>query len=399
MFVLVLAIASASFPSTIGADANCALALNDDTSLLQVKVEVDSAPQTSSKQKGAPAVARGLPQSSSVEGGRSLPRSESQKLSPTSLTASVVSNARTVTSVLSKVHTQGTMAMMQNVLPLMTISFENAILLLDHCPEHPQFVTLIAVIVSVSVQALSTLMVFFILPSGSDGDLRKKFHSARLAPWICLGILGSTTIPITMHRLLVEDVAWRDTVSNCVPTLPCFAVTLFATLLLTDLVWIVGVFRSWRQKPLLLLHHTGYILWCSLTLFRKVGYMNLVTMVIGFEESPEIFASISYLKKDGKHGHWYLLFTVAFRMVSCGYAVGCTMLFIALGDAQWELKAFLWFDVGLWIAFACQEWTCLVSMAPGTRKAMSNNDDTIESKGNHRVFEDIATPAKHEVSA
>lgn len=381
MILFVLAIAAAgALPLTLGIDATCAgdlATLNDDVSFLQVVLNLEVTP-------GLPTpTTHGSIASAQGTGMRPGTRPQGQitkrdQVNPqTSLLTKGPDLSKQIQEDFNKERAAGAAASL-NVTSIS--SLESSLAFLDHCPRHAHSLTLIATIVALAVPVVAALLIFFMFPLDGD-DLRRKFHAARIVPWSCLGVLGSLSIPVTLHRFWKEETPFRDIVTECVPTLPCFVIALFAALLLNDLVWIVGVFRTWRQKPLLLLHHLGYIIWVCLTLWGTVGYMNLVSMVIGVEELPELVASVSYLMKDSNHGRWLLLFTSAFRIMCSGYAIGCTVLFIALGDCKFELKAFLWFDVCLFTAFALQELSCLVSM---TSKNMNNIDGEADKGLTHR---------------
>lgn len=244
---------------------------------------------------------------------------------------------------------------------------------------------------------------------------RKLFHAARAGSWalfiaiILLAILTST-ISVSQEQLDVKDFG-----GTCLPVNVVLAFVFFAALLVNDLLWlgllvavkvvfivrlvVFGVIcvcffkksilnpkciqglvlRSLHRKPFLILHHCIYLVWVVLTVHGDIHYVHLVFAVSALEESQELVASICYLRKDSTSGQWWQLFTHAWWLMCCSFAIGVMALFLMLGTLGWAMITFIPVDIALWCIFLWQEWSGLADLVLENMPAPEKDNDEISA--------------------
>lgn len=364
MFFLIVAAAVAN---AIGEETNCVssmAAINDDTSLLQIESSIALGSQTARMHTS---------------------------------TAEAHASSRNATILDSILSTIASVNPVKS--PYMGNASDNLgpfFILLDTCPDNELMVTLTALGINLILLIVSALLIPMVKEFDEEQDTtREKFHASRIAPWIYLCVIAMASIPLTLNRMWSEKVAWSHIVTLCVPIFPQLVVTQFGLLLLYDLVWEVFVFGSVLKKPLFIVHHLGLLIWCLLTLYDSVGYMNLITIIIGLGEVPELIASVSYLNKDTKHARWWMRFTTCARMCCSTYAMGCTIVFVLLGYSKWGLKAFLFLCMVFWCAYVVQEWGKLQGMCTG--KTKKKPEEGMSTEGTSRAKMDKAREAREKM--
>eukprot|EP00401_Gymnodinium_catenatum_P018154 CAMPEP_0117506088 /NCGR_PEP_ID=MMETSP0784-20121206/25721_1 /TAXON_ID=39447 /ORGANISM="" /LENGTH=282 /DNA_ID=CAMNT_0005301537 /DNA_START=130 /DNA_END=979 /DNA_ORIENTATION=+ len=201
-------------------------------------------------------------------------------------------------------------------------------------------------------------------PAPAKGQQRPEVSlpPLRVGPWAALILICLFGIGVETYNLGALNLDMNHLDRDCMSTGLNMGYTLFIVLLLNDLLWLGGVFNVLHKKPFLVLHHLIYLAWAVLTILGKIEYVRLIFVLAALEESQEVVASVSYLRKTKKGGPWWLFFTVAWRLMCSAFALGIVMLYLLVTEVSMVLRCFMVFELGLWVFFLAQEWAYLAEL-------------------------------------
>jgi len=222
-------------------------------------------------------------------------------------------------------------------------------------------------------------------------DPRYVFHLTRIGPWALVSVLGLVLAVLDVYDLRhMKYGLWHDNdksdastdsvnsnldsengyglLTLCISPVHYAWSGNFMAVLLNDLVWLGGYFRTLHKKKFLCLHHLVYIAQGLVMLTTgKIAWILLVMPLALMEESMEMMNSASYLLKDrsdkkGKtfSGLWWKLFSSIWRILCTAWALGVFVPVIFLFNLSWGLIIILVVEIMMWFWFILIDITDLI---------------------------------------